>query len=279
MNNSPNTSPELLPHILVAEDEEFLRNLLIVSLERAGYRVTAVPSGSWALSAFQEGQYDLVLLDIMMPELDGFSVCIELRKRSDVPIIMLTALNSVEDMVQGFELGADDFITKPFTFKELYARIQAILRRVRWSKQQFAGQILDYGEILLNDEEHLVTVRGQSVHLTPIEYQLLYYLMRHPNQPIPKDVLFREVWGYEFIGGTNLVEVAMRRLREKIEEKPSAPRFLVTVRGVGYKFVPPSKRGSSSDIPSEVSAQLPANGFSSKKTVDPSSTHSSQLST
>ncbi len=263
-----NTSPQRPPHILVVEDEKFLRNLLMVSLERAGYQVTAVATGPDALKVFRPDHFDLVLLDIMMPEMDGFTVCTELRKRSDVPIVMLTALNGVDDIVKGFELGADDFVTKPFTFKELYARLQAILRRVRWANQQFSHQILDFGEILLNDMERTVLVRDEEVHLTPIEYQLLRYLMRNPNRPISKDELFREVWGYEFTGGTNLVEVAMRRLREKVERNPSAPELLVTVRGVGYKFIPPAPPSPSQVNPS-TQAVPPADPRSSPLSTTP----------
>ncbi len=228
------------PTILVAEDEEFLRNLLTISLEQEGYLVHTANDGAEALEYFNQNQYDLVLLDIMMPHVDGFTVCTEIRKRSDVPIVMLTALSSPEDVVRGFELGADDFITKPFTFKEVQARLQAILRRIAWAKEPPVFPILEYGGIRLNDEERTVWVREEPVHLTPIEYQLLRFLMHNANRPVPKDVLFKEVWGYEFDGGTNLVEVAMRRLREKIEENPSAPKYLRTVRRVGYKFTIPS---------------------------------------
>lgn len=229
------------PQILVVEDEDFLRNLLYVSLEREGFGVAAVRDGMEALDHFARLQYDLILLDVLMPRLDGFEVCAEIRKRSDVPIVLLTALNSPDDVVQGFELGADDFISKPFTFREVNARIQAILRRIGWSRERPSFVIMQYGDVVLNDEEHLVVVRSEAVHLTPIEYQLLHYLMSNVNRPISKDKLFHEVWGYDFTGGTNLVEVAMRRLREKIEANPSEPDYLVTVRGAGYKFTDPAK--------------------------------------
>jgi len=232
------------PHILIAEDEEFLRNLLFVSLEREGFAVVAARDGIDALDSFDSQHFDLVLLDVLMPRMDGFEVCAEIRKRSDVPIVMLTALNSPDNVVQGFELGADDFISKPFTFREVNARIQAILRRIGWSRERPSFLIMQFGEVILNDEEHTVDVRGQAVHLTPIEYQLLHYLMSNVNRPISKDKLFHEVWGYDFTGGTNLVEVAMRRLREKVESQPSAPEYLLTVRGAGYKFAIPEKAPS-----------------------------------
>ncbi|MBI3958629.1 MAG: response regulator transcription factor [Chloroflexi bacterium] len=232
------------PHILVVEDEEFLRNLLYVSLEREGFGVVAVRDGVEALEQFAKRQFDLVLLDVLMPRMDGFEVCAEIRKRSDVPVVLLTALNSPDDVVQGFELGADDFISKPFTFREVNARIQAILRRIGWSRERPSFLIMRYGDVVLNDEEHLVVIRGAEVHLTPIEYQLLHYLMSNVNRPVSKDKLFHEVWGYDFTGGTNLVEVAMRRLREKIESTPSAPEYLLTVRGAGYKFAVQEKEPS-----------------------------------
>jgi DNA-binding response OmpR family regulator len=248
----PMTASELSPAeteeekiiILVVEDEEFLRNLLRISLEKEGYGVCTARDGVEALELYAAHEPDLVLLDIMMPRMDGFAVCQELRKRSDIPVVMLTALNSADDVVHGFDLGADDFITKPFTFKEVGARIQAILRRVLWARERPTFQIMVIGDVQLNDETHEVRVRRHPVHLTPIEYQLLRYLMSHADRPIAKEILFREVWGYDFTGGTNLVEVAMRRLREKIEQNPSEPVYLITVRGAGYKFSTPESNAT-----------------------------------
>jgi DNA-binding response OmpR family regulator len=226
--------------ILVVEDDSFLCNLLRISLEKEGYGVRVACDGVEGLEAYNAMPPDLILLDIMMPRMDGFEVCRQLRKRSDVPIVMLTALNSPDDVVRGFDLGADDFITKPFTFKEVGARIQAILRRVMWARERPVFQIITIGDVQLNDDLHEVRVRNEPVHLTPIEYQLLRYLMIHADRPVAKEVLFREVWGYDFTGGTNLVEVAMRRLREKVEKDPSSPQYLLTVRGAGYKFATPA---------------------------------------
>lgn len=242
MNSMVRQKQNRTRQILVVEDEDFLRNLLQVSLEKEGYRVVIAKDGVEALDAFREQHVDLILLDILMPRMDGFEVCKTVRKHSDVPVVMLTALNSTDDTVHGFELGADDFISKPFTFKEVNARIQAILRRMQWAEEQPSFTILSYGDVLLNDEEHTVSVRAEPIHLTPIEYQLLHFLMSNANRPISKDVLFREVWGYDFTGGTNLVEVAMRRLREKVESNPSEPEYLLTVRGAGYKFAVPEAR-------------------------------------
>jgi DNA-binding response OmpR family regulator len=240
------------PTILVVEDEDFLRSLLQVSLEKEGYAVLTAADGVQAMRAFMDKPIDLILLDVLMPKMSGFEVCAEIRKRSDVPIVMLTALNSPDDTVQGFELGADDFISKPFTFKEVHARLQAILRRISWAREQPSFMIMTYGQLTINDEEHTVTARNEIVHLTPIEYQLLHFLMSNPNRPISKEILFKEVWGYDFTGGTNLVEVAMRRLREKIESNPSTPEYLITVRGSGYKFVTPEVNPSPVNHRSEL---------------------------
>lgn len=224
--------------ILIAEDEAPLRNLVRMSLEAAGHKVIAVGDGEAALQTFMTEPVELVILDVMMPKMDGFTVCEEIRKRSDVPVIMLTALGSTEDLVRGFELGADDYISKPFTFKEVQARIQAILRRVNWADEKHAPLIISIGAVTVDTESHEVYVNGEVAHLTPIEFELLYTLMADAGKPISKTDLFREVWGYDFVGGTNLVEVTVRRLREKVEADPSNPSHILTVRGAGYKFRP-----------------------------------------
>jgi len=224
-------------HILIAEDEAPLRDLLRISLDRGGYTVHPANDGQEALELFDSLEISLVLTDVMMPRMDGFQLCAELRKRSDVPIVMLTALNRPDDIVRGFEYGADDYITKPFTFREVEARLLAILRRISWLEERPQYKILSVRDIKLNEETNEVFMGSEEVHLTPIELQLLRYLMVHADRPVKKEVLFREVWGYDLVGGTNLVEVAMRRLREKIEVNPSQPDYLITVRGAGYKFL------------------------------------------
>jgi DNA-binding response OmpR family regulator len=223
-------------HILVVDDEEPLRNLLRISLQRAGYTVYTASNGKEAIEAFSQAPVDLVLLDILMPDMDGYTLCAELRKRSDVPIIMLSALNRPDDVVYGFSLGADDYISKPFQFREVEVRIQAILRRIAWHNERPEFNILAFNDVVLDSDAHEVHVRGEQVHLTPIEFQLLHYLMKMPDRPVSKNELFQSVWGYDLVGDTNLVEVAIRRLREKIEENPSDPAYLLTVRGTGYKF-------------------------------------------
>ncbi len=224
--------------ILVAEDEEPLRNLMQLHLESNGYEVGAVEDGVAALEMFHEqGPWNLVILDIMMPRLDGFSTLQEIRKTSEVPAVFLTALGSGDDIVTGFSLGADDYITKPFTFREVAVRIEAILRRVNWMKSPPPQPTtLRSGDIKLNTELRQVIVRGEPCHVTPIEYGLLQYFMTNLDSAIDKEDLFREVWGYEFEGSTNLVEVGIRRLREKIEENPSKPKYISTIRGIGYRF-------------------------------------------
>ncbi len=225
--------------ILIAEDEENLRSLLKLSLGRT-YEVEAVADGEAALQAFDAHPADMLLLDIMMPRLDGLQTCEQIRRRSDVPIVMLTALGSVDDVVKGFSLGADDYIAKPFTFRELVARIDAVFRRIDWTRRPVQPQLISNGELRLDTESQQVGINGRAIHLTSIEFRLLHYLASRPGECVSKEVLFREVWGYHDTGGTNLVEVGVRRLREKIERDPSQPELIQTVRGAGYKFrLPP----------------------------------------
>ncbi len=239
---SPTDTPAEEPYtpacILVAEDDVALRNLLRMSLSALGYTVIAVEDGQQALEAFLRDMPDLVILDIMMPKRNGLEVLQEIRRRSDVPVIMLTALGRPDDVVKGLYLGADDYIPKPFTFKEVEARVRAALRRARWAREQRPPGVLQGCGVWLDAAAREVRVDGQPVHLTRIEFDLLYYLMCHRGQAVDKATLFREVWGYDYQGESNLVEVAIRRLRMKIEEDPTRPRRIVTVRGVGYKFCP-----------------------------------------
>lgn len=225
-------------HILVAEDEAPLADLLRLSLEAAGHQVTLAHDGQEALRLFEQGGFDLVILDVMMPGMDGFAVCAEIRRRSDVPIIMLTALSDPDAVVQGFDLGADDYITKPFQFREVQARIAAILRRVRWLQTKWTPSVVRVGRLTVDLDAHTAATNGHVIPLTPIEFRLLYTLMAQPGKAFSREQLMREVWGYDFVGGTNLVEVTVHRLREKIERNPSRPEHIVTVRGVGYKFQP-----------------------------------------
>ena len=222
--------------ILVADDDPSIAALIKVTLENPRYYVTAAVNGLEAIKAFEEGSFDMILLDVMMPYVDGFEVCQRVRVESDVPIIMLTARDGTDDIVHGFELGADDYITKPFKTAELIARVEAILRRVEGYKARKAPPIVRVGDLEIDEPRHRVTVRGHDVNLTPMEFELLYFLAANAGQVFDRETLFREVWGYEYVGETNLVDVCVRRLREKVEVTPSRPRIILTVRGVGYKL-------------------------------------------
>ncbi len=234
------STPGLSPaRILIAEDEAPLRNLVRMSLEANGHQVTVVGNGEEALASFIATPFDLVILDIMMPKMDGLEVCREIRRRSEVPVIMITALGSTEDLVKGLETGADDYIAKPFTFREVQARINAILRRMQWAAESKPQSVIQIGRVAVDTDAMEVRIGGQPIHLTPIEFKLLYTLMSHAGRPLSRTELFQEVWEYDFIGATNLVEVTIRRLREKVEVDPSNPDYILTVRGAGYKFRSP----------------------------------------
>ncbi|MCC6168493.1 MAG: response regulator transcription factor [Caldilineaceae bacterium] len=224
-------------HILVVEDELTLQKLLHTSLERQGHTVTIAGTGADALTQVRAQPIELVLLDILLPDMSGFDVCREIRGFSHVPIVMLTSLNRPDDIVQGFDLGADDYITKPFRIREVQVRIEAIMRRMQWRETYQNTDHLHASGVSVNERAQEVRVRGAVVYLTPIEYRLLRYLMERANRPVSKKELFEQVWGYDLAGGTNLVEVAVRRLRNKIEEAPSHPLIIVTVHAIGYKFV------------------------------------------
>ena len=223
--------------ILIAEDDAVMRNVIKVSLERNGFRVEAVGDGMAALRSFGESQYDLVILDIRMPEMDGYELCRQLRKRTTVPIIIVTSESDIDDVVSGYELGADIYVTKPFRPNELVLRVEALLRRVEVGKQQSDEDRLLAGTIVVNRTTHQVLVDNTEIELTPNEYSMLCYFMEHPNLPISKDELLREVWGYTEEDDANLLRVTVRRLRAKIEPVPSDPTYLQTVRGIGYVFV------------------------------------------
>ncbi|HEX9116731.1 MAG TPA: response regulator transcription factor [Anaerolineae bacterium] len=235
MTSEPLSPETRRRHILIAEDEANLRELLRISLCQR-YDVTAVADGLAAVKAFEANPADMVILDIMMPNLDGFAACVQIRRLSDVPIIMLTALSAVDEIVKGFSLGADDYITKPFAFKELLIRVEAVFRRIDWLQQPPLPHMVLNGELRIDGDNRQVWLSGVEVHLTPIEFQLLNYLAARPGQTVSKEDLFRQVWGYDAGGGTNLVEVGIRRLREKIEPDPSHPTMILTARGTGYKF-------------------------------------------
>lgn len=223
--------------ILVVDDERLMRDLMALSLRRFGYHVEVVADGRTALTMLENEYFDLVMLDVVMPDMDGFTLLSELRAFSDVPVIMLTAMNRQEDVVRGFELGADNYIAKPFNFKEVEARIQAVLRRAIHLLGGAAFDVATYGDLHIYNAEQRVDVGGQPADLTPTEFALLAFLAKRGERPTSKEELLQAVWGYSNSDNLNLVELAVRRLRTKIETDPSRPQRVVTVRGVGYKYV------------------------------------------
>ncbi|MGQ9927198.1 MAG: response regulator [Chloroflexaceae bacterium] len=222
--------------ILIADDDPSIANLIQVTLKDPRYELTAVSNGLEALQAFEKQPFDVIILDVMMPYVDGFEACQRIREQSDVPIVILTSRDGTDDVIHGFELGADDYIIKPFKTVELIARVEAILRRVEGYQSRRAPPIVRVGPIEIDALRHHVTVRDREVNLTPMEFELLYFLAANAGQVFDRETLFREVWGYEYVGETNLVDVCVRRLREKVELEPSRPRLIITVRGVGYKL-------------------------------------------
>ncbi|BCV22597.1 response regulator transcription factor [Moorella sp. Hama-1] len=221
------------PLVLLVDDEPDLVHGLSTTLIRAGFRVATARDGGEALAVFQALLPALVVLDLMLPVKDGLEVCRELRRISDVPILMLTARDDSIDKILGLELGADDYVTKPFDSRELVARIRSILRRVN---RQYPGSrlILDGGRVQINLAAQTVTVAGQPVALTPTEFALLVHLARHPGQVFSREELLEQVWGYDFPGDLRTVDVHIRRLRQKIEADPASPALIVTRFGIGY---------------------------------------------
>ena len=222
--------------ILIVEDDERIRQSLRLALEEEQYRVAEVGSAEEALEVFGRRPAQLVLIDLMLPGLDGFDLCRELRRSSDVPIIMVTARSDSHDVVAGLEAGADDYVTKPFVPKELSARVRALLRRVRVG--EMAGQALRFGELEIQPDAGIVRRSGEEVSLTKTEFRLLSELAASAGRLLSREILLDRVWGYGYFGDGRLVDVHVRRLRQKIEEDPAHPRHLVTVRGLGYKLQP-----------------------------------------
>jgi two-component system response regulator VicR len=219
--------------ILVVDDEKPIAEILRYHLIQEGYEVSLAFDGEDALKQAQSMQPDLILLDIMLPKKDGFEVCREIRLFSNVPIIMLTAKDTELDKVLGLELGADDYVTKPFSAREVLARVKANLRRTA-QQQEMQTEILSCQDLQVDTGRMEVRQAGQLVELTYREYLLLTYLMRHAGYVINRETLLEKVWGYDFYGDERTVDVTIRRLREKIEPKPSEPRYILTKRGVGY---------------------------------------------
>jgi DNA-binding response OmpR family regulator len=232
----PSVEPRQVRRILIADDDPAIANLVRIALDDPRYEVTSSSTGLEAIQEWEKQSFDLVILDIMMPYVDGFEATQRIRAVSDVPIVILTSRGGVDDIVHGFEIGADDYITKPFKVVELQARVEAILRRVDGQHERLAPSIVAVADLHIDKSRHIVTLNSEPMSLTPMEFELLYFLAANAGQVFDRETLFREVWGYEYVGETNLVDVCVRRLREKIEVEPSKPRRITTVRGVGYKL-------------------------------------------
>ncbi len=225
--------------ILIVEDEESLADPLAFLLRKEGFDVVVAPDGPTALTKFADSDVDIVLLDLMLPGMSGTEVCKQLRATSSVPIIMVTARDAEIDKVVGLELGADDYVTKPYSSRELIARIRAVLRRGGESAEEaaeFAEQILEGGRVRMDIDRHTVTVAGEPVSMPLKEFDLLEYLLRNAGRVLTRGQLIDRIWGADYVGDTKTLDVHVKRLRSKIEAEPSRPQQLVTVRGLGYKF-------------------------------------------
>ena len=228
--------------ILIVEDEPALQETLAYNLNRQGYSIESVGDGLAALDAARRIHPDLIVLDIMLPKLDGFEVCRIIRQEMNVPILILTARDDEIDRVIGLEMGADDYLTKPFSMREFLARVKAQLRRVRLIREEISSDIqtpketLQFGNLTLDITRREVLLEGQPIGLKPKEFELLLFLARHRGQALSRELILKRVWGWEFSGGSRTVDVHIRWLREKIEPNAANPTRIVTVRGAGYRF-------------------------------------------
>jgi two-component system, OmpR family, response regulator RegX3 len=248
--------------VLLAEDEESFIEALVIGLEREGFAITVARDGAEAIQRFDEGEFDLVLLDIMLPRISGLDVCRVIRSKSTVPIIMVTAKTTEIDTVVGLEVGADDYVAKPYRLRELVSRMRAVLRRSPRSQanarasvergalattparpsSSSASQILEVGEVALDLDRHECTVRAKEVALPLKEFELLEQLLSNSGRVVPRDSLIARVWGEDYVGDTKTLDVHIKRLRAHIEVDPSQPRLITTIRGVGYRFEAPRRR-------------------------------------
>lgn len=224
-----------MTRILMVEDEESLSDPLAYLLDKEGFEVTVVADGLSAVSQFDRSGADLVLLDLMLPGQSGTEVCKQIRQRSTVPIIMLTAKDAEIDKVLGLELGADDYVTKPYSARELVARIRAVLRR-RAEPDELITATVAAGPVRMDVERHVVSVAGQAITMPLKEFELLEMLLRNAGRVLTRGQLIDKVWGSDYVGDTKTLDVHIKRLRSKVEPDPSQPRHIVTVRGLGYKF-------------------------------------------
>jgi DNA-binding response OmpR family regulator len=223
-----------MSRILIVEDDKRIRSSMRLALEDEGYDVDDVASGEEAVAHFNDEPFELVLIDLMLPGMDGFETCRTLRRHSTVPIIMVTARSDTHDVVAGLEAGADDYVTKPFVAKELAARIRALLRRSR--PDDAGSSVISFGDVEIEPDAGVVRRGGDEIHCTRTEFRLLSELAEHPGKVLSREHLLERVWGYDYFGDGRLVDVHVRRLRTKIEPDPATPRFILTVRGMGYKL-------------------------------------------
>lgn len=231
-------------HVVTADDDPQLLRLIARNLEFEGYEVETASNGVLALEAIERSLPDLVLLDVMMPKMDGFTVCQRVREFSSVPIILITARGQDQDKVKGLDLGADDYLTKPFSVEELLARVRAVLRRSQFradEAQAVRAAVVTIGELSIDFAQHLVTRAGQEVVLTPTEYRLLAYLAQNVGRVLTQDLLLEHVWGADYIGESHMLQVNINRLRRKLEDDPAHPHYLKTKVGIGYLLVAPGE--------------------------------------
>lgn len=231
------------PTVLVVEDEESFVEALKVGLKREGFRVEVARDGLEALEKFDLVQPDVILLDVMLPKMSGIDVCRQLRKRTLTPIIMVTAKGAEIDTVVGLEVGADDYVTKPYRLRELTARMRAVMRRNPTSPTERGGELsgstLQVGDVVVDPEQHEVVVRGETMRLPLKEFELLHILVANAGRVLPRETLIDRVWGSDYVGDTKTLDVHIKRLRSRIEEDPADPRCIVTIRGLGYKYEKP----------------------------------------
>jgi two-component system response regulator RegX3 len=230
------------PMVFVVEDESSFVEAMTIGLGREGFRVAVAVDGAEALEKFDSVKPDVVLLDVMLPKISGIDVCREIRKRSQVPIIMVTAKGAEIDTVVGLEVGADDYVTKPYRIRELVARIRAVMRRLPADGTTSADAgpgSLTVGEVSLDPEEHRVTIGGEQVAMPLKEFELLHLLLANVGRVLPRDVLIDRVWGSDYVGDTKTLDVHVKRLRSKVEPDPAVPTRIVTIRGLGYKYERP----------------------------------------
>lgn len=229
--------------VLVVDDEANLRHTLGYALRQEGYEVLTAENGEDGLEQFRNTKPELVILDVMLPRLDGFEVCRRIRRESDVPILMLTARDTELDKVVGLEIGADDYLAKPFSMRELIARVRAMLRRSRRTEDPEAAETMEIDGLRIDVPKHRVLADGAEINLKPREFDLLAFLMAHPGQVFDRDQILARVWGFDYAGDSRTVDTHVKTLREKLRDGADQPRWLETVRGVGYRFKEPVAAG------------------------------------